>query len=92
MGEGEMEYGQTVILRTPKKTRERKEGRVTIRVYLRSIDLYEARGPVSAGEDGTSEQAEMCIAMTNPIAGLASGCFKLMGVTPLRLSGVDPLS
>jgi hypothetical protein len=24
-------------------TRERRDGRVTIRVYLRSIDLYEAR-------------------------------------------------
>jgi hypothetical protein len=36
-GEGEMGYGQTMILRIPKKTRERREGRVTIKVYLRSI-------------------------------------------------------
>jgi hypothetical protein len=49
-GEGEMRYGQTVNLRVPKKTRER-EGKVTIKVYLRSIDLYEARVAASAGID-----------------------------------------
>ena len=48
MGEGLMGYGQTVILRTAKKTRERREGKVTIRVYLKSIDLYEARAAGSA--------------------------------------------
>ena len=55
MGEGEMEYGQTVILRTAKKPRERREGRDTTRVYLRSIDLYEARGAASARIDGIFE-------------------------------------
>jgi hypothetical protein len=54
-GEGEMRYGQTVNLRIPKKTRE-GEGRVTIKVYLRSIDLYEARVAASAGIDKTRKE------------------------------------